>query len=370
MNNAERLDVLYRDKVVGVLFYDNGRLYFRYGDEWLENGFSVSPLKLPLKRELFCADGLKFDGLFGVFADSLPDGWGTRLAIRALAKRGIRYEDLSPLAKLSYVGPDGLGALTYRPSHIASRQDHEDDYEKIALAALEFEDTANPESIDTLFLKGGSSGGARPKAHLVLDGEEWIVKFRERNDPFDIGRMEYEYNLAARECGVEVPDFRLLPSSNCEGYFASKRFDRKNGKRIHVLSLAGLLENPRDIPNLDYVTYLQAAAFVTASQEEVMKAYRIAVFNVLAGNRDDHSKNFGFVYDEDRTAYVVSPAFDLTYVDPMREHEMSCCGNGNPGVEDLLALAKKAKLSARWAKTVVDKTEAVVRDRLAPWTCK
>ncbi|MFA6861973.1 MAG: HipA domain-containing protein [Bacilli bacterium] len=137
-------------------------------------------------------------------------------------------------------------------------------------------------NIDEIFSMSGSTGGERPKAHLTIDGKEWIVKFREREDTKWMGRMEYEYNMAAKKCGIEVADFSLLPSKICEGYFASKRFDRLNGKRIHMISLAGLVEIPHDDPVLDYVSYLQATLFICQSQEEVIKAFRLACFNVFA----------------------------------------------------------------------------------------
>lgn len=367
MAQNERLTVCYKGKEIGFLSRKDGAIYFSYSSWWLKNGFSISPRSLPLEEKAFRAPGFHFDGLFGVFADSLPDGWGTRLAIRLLAKRGISYERLSPLEKLAYVGADGLGALSYVPSHALKNDDWSGEYESLALAAMEFCEKEGSPDLDVLFAKGGSSGGARPKAHLRIGGEEWIVKFREKKDPRSIGRMEYEYALAAKECGIPVPECRLLPSSTCDGYFASKRFDRIGGRRVHVISLGGLLETPHYVPNLDYVTFLQATAFISKSMEEMLKAYRLACFNILAHNRDDHSKNFSFLYDEAKGSYILAPAYDLTYTPSILEHEMSCCGSGNPTESDLLALAQKTGIPYQKAREILNQVKQVVQARLGGW---
>ena len=367
MNEGLGLKVLFEGREVGTLTQKGGPIYFTYSLEWLKEGFSISPRSLPLEKKVFQAKGLYYEGLFGVFADSLPDAWGIRLAVKELAKRGIDYGNLPALEKLRYVGKDGLGGLSYQPSFRLEEQ-KEEDYEKIAMAALAFSDEGKTLDLDILFEKGSSSGGARPKAHLSLEDGEYIVKFRERKDPLFLGKMEYEYNLAAKECGVLVPECHLLPSSHFEGYFASKRFDRlKDGRRVHVLSLGGLLEAPHYLANLDYVTFLQATAFITNSSQEVLKAFRLACFNIFSGNKDDHSKNFSFFYDEEKQAYLLSPAYDLTFTPFQKEHEMTCCGNGNPNEEDLLLLAKKMNIPEKKAKTIIQQIKDVVSKQLTKW---
>lgn len=358
------LDVLYGSRLIGKLIKDErGRCAFSYAKSWLLDGFSISPISLPLSEKVFVADPIKFEGIFGVFHDSLPDGWGTLTAIKALRKQGVSYLDLPPLERLCYLGQDALGALCYRPSLGGTRANIDEDYDSIALSMMKLIEDESTD-LDTLFALSGSTGGARPKGHMLVNDEEWIVKFRTKTDPLWIGRMEYDYALAAKEAGIDVPDVALFPSSLCEGYFAVKRFDRKGGKRIHVISLSGLLESPHDQPFLDYVAYLQATAFVCKSEEQVLKAFRLACFNVLAHNLDDHAKNFAFLFDEQRKAYVVSPAFDLTFTPNQKVHEMTCAGEELPTEENLRKLYRAVHLPSKKAEAIIREVRSVVYRRL------
>ena len=359
--------VMYGDLEVGRMRDESGRYTFAYSRDWLAKGFSISPLSLPLEDRAFTVKDNYFNGLFGVFADSLPDGWGTYAAIKALRSKGISYLNLDPLQKLSLIGEDGLGALHYLPSDgICSRTD-ERDLDTICRECMSILDEDRDVDLDDVFVRAGSTGGARPKVNHCMGGEEWIVKFRERRDPSSAGRMEYEYNLAAKECGIDVPEVMLIPSKTCDGFFASKRFDRVNGRRVHMVTLGGLLEVPHDLPLLDYHTFLQATGFVTHSQAEIEKAFRLACFNILAGNLDDHSKNFAYLYSESKKGYVLSPAYDLTRTPNLREHEMTCMGEGSPTVDDLTALADAVRIPKRKASGVISMVEKVVGERLSEW---
>ena len=361
------IQVMYGKREVGRIKNESGILYFAYSKEWLNDGFSISPRSLPLEDKVFSQTNGRFGGLFGVFADSLPDGWGTYTAIRALRKRGISYLDLDPLEKLSLIGEDGLGALRYLPPSDAWNDPQEKDLDTICRECMSLIEDEKDVDLDDIFRRAGSTGGARPKVNYTIDGEEWIVKFRERRDPEWIGRMEYEYNRAAEACGITVPESRLIPSGICEGYFASRRFDRDGGRRIHMITLGGLLEVPRDMPLLDYHSFLQATGFITKSQEEVVKAFRLACFNILSRNMDDHSKNFAYLYSEECGGYVLSPAYDLTRTINQKEHEMTCMGEGNPDKNDLLALADKVRIPKRTAAEIIEMTENTVKDRLSEW---
>ncbi len=352
---------------VGRLRKDSGTIYFAYSRQWLSNGFSISPRSLPLEDRVFSPRKDYFGGLFGVFSDSLPDGWGTFIAVRALRKRGISYLDLDPLDRLAIIGDDGLGALRYEP---AVRYDSDLPLEDLDAACRECNrlmDGEDTERLDEIFSMAGSTGGARPKANCIIDGEEWIVKFRERRDPEDVGRMEYEYNMAAKECGIDVPDVRLLPSEEYGGFFASKRFDRIGGRRAHMITLGGLLEAPKEMPLLDYTAFLRATGYVTNSPPEVFKAYRLACFNILAGNCDDHSKNFAYLYSPERRGYILAPAYDLTRTPWMKEHEMTCMGSGTPGEDELIALATEFRISENKARATIDTVRDVIRRRLSEW---
>ena len=101
--------------------------------------------------------------------------------------------------------------------------------------------------------------------------------------------------------------------------------------------------------------------------EEMLKAYRLACFNILAHNRDDHSKNFSFLYDEAKGSYILAPAYDLTYTPSILEHEMSCCGSGNPTESDLLALAQKTGIPYQKACEILNQVKQVVQARLGGW---
>lgn len=211
---------------------------------------------------------------------------------------------------------------------------------------------------------GGSSGGARPKVFYRIDDEEWIVKFPSSVDKPNIGEQEYLYSLCAKRCGIEMPETRLLPSTYNAGYFAVKRFDRERKKRIHMVSVSGLIETSHRIPNLDYHILMQLTMRITKSYEEIEKMYRLMCFNVFAHNRDDHSKNFSFVYKGGK--WKVSPAYDLTYSNSIGgEHATTVNGNGiNPGRDDILEVARKVKFDRRSAIRIAKEVEEIVREDL------
>jgi len=360
------LRVMFGGNEVGRLRYGSGVAYFAYSREWLRDGFPISPRSLPLEDRLFKGRTNYFEGLPGVFADSLPGGWGMLTAVKALAKRGIDYRSLNPLEKLSYTGRDAKGALSYEPAGCDWDTAPLSDPDELCMECISIIEEGAAD-MDGIFRRAGSTGGARPKVNAVIDGDEWIVKFRERHDPGSIGRMEFEYNEAAARCGIDVPDHRLLGSEMCDGYFASRRFDREAGKRVHMISLSGLLEVPSDMPLLDYVSLLQATRYVTRSQAEVVKAFRLSCFNVLAKNFDDHPGNFSFLYLPNEGRYVLSPAYDLTRTPDMREHHMTCTGNPLPGEKELFALASEMNIPRSQAAEIVSLVSDVVSNDLAEW---
>ena len=275
IGEVKKSTVKYNGRTVGYLAVVDGGIAFQYDAEWLKDGFSVSPFSLPLKGDVFIDRKDNFEGLYGVFHDSLPDGWGELLVSRMCAKKGVNYEKLNPLTKLSLIGGNGLGGLNYEPTQAvetgASHFDLEELAEEANAVLSDTEKTVG--DLDGLYLAGGSSGGARPKAHLRIDGEEWIVKFPCRIDPPDVGLMEYEANAAAKKCGLDVNEFKLFPSKKCGGYFGVKRFDRKERKRVHVVSLSSLLETTHRIPNLDYVHLFQVIENICADKHDLYEAF-------------------------------------------------------------------------------------------------
>ena len=280
-DTTKGLEVLLAGKRVGRLARTSrGLVAFQYDRDWLVGGYSINPYSLPLSDEVFVPDWQPFDGLFGAFHDSLPDGWGALLLDRKLRQEGLDPSDVDALDRLAIVGASGRGALTYRPQ-------------------AEFSLEKVPGDLDAVYAAGGSSGGARPKAFVQDDEGSWIVKFPSGMDPRGIGVLEYEYALAARACGIRVPEVKLFPSSTCEGFFGTKRFDvTEDGGRRHMLSASAIVEVSHRIPALDYESLFQISSFLTGSQDEARQLFLLMCFNVFAHNRDDHSNNFSWLCDD------------------------------------------------------------------------
>jgi Uncharacterized protein related to capsule biosynthesis enzymes len=368
VKTADRIEVFFDGKKVGTMVpYQKRLTAFEYSDEWLRDGFSISPFSLPLQAGVKIAKADPFDGIFGIFADSLPDGWGRLLVDRMLRKAGERPEEIDPFSRLSIVGASGKGALEFKPVYNLQTAERTDDLDHLAEECRKILQTEDSGDLDTLFAMGGSSGGARPKVTIRLGGEDWIVKFPSSGDPADIGFMEYEYNLCAKACGIEIPEVRLFPSDLCHGYFGCKRFDRiktpLKEKKIHTASVSALLETSHRIPSLDYSSLLALTWQLTKQAEEVEKMFTLMCFNVFAHNRDDHSNNFSFVYDG---SWRLSPAYDLTYSNSVcGEHATTVAGEGkNPTINDILSVAKKAGIKESIAKQTAEKIQETVNKRL------
>ena len=370
MNRLNKLEVFYHERNVGTMaLYQNRLAAFEYDKDWLADGFSISPFSLPLEKKVFMPKIDPFEGVFGVFADSLPDGWGRLLVDRLMTQNGINPYEIGSLDRLAIVGNSGMGALTYHPVITMENNQDEKSLDEIALECEKILSTETCDNLDFLFSKGGSSGGARPKILTKVEDEDWIIKFPTSYDSNDIGRQEYDYAMCARECGIEMENVRLFSSNRCKGYFGTKRFDRtgdRKNNRIHMVSASGLLETSHRIPNLDYHILMQLTLKLTKSMEECEKLYRLMCFNVYAHNRDDHSKNFTYLYDENEDRWKLSPAYDLTYSNSIGgEHATTVNGNGaNPGLEDILAVAKKIGLNTTNAKETALDIRACVNKQL------
>lgn len=361
INNIEKIIVKYNGKIVGYLAQlDNLKIGFQYDDEWVKNGFSISPFSLPLGNKVYTNTKDTFNGLFGVFADSLPDGWGELLFRRNAAKNGINADRLSPLTRLSLISNNGLGALTYEPSQY-NEEGFKFDLDKVASdAAKLYEDEMDSVNFDRVYSLGGSSGGARPKVHIKDGNDFWIVKFPCRIDPPKVGVLEFQVNKLAKDCGININEHKLFQSKVCDGYFGAKRFDRQGDKRVHTISLSALLETTHRIPNLDYLHLFQVIQNICKDKSDLYEAYKRMCFNVLLPNRDDHGKNFAFVYDEQKDCYKLSPAYDITLTKNKVEHEMTVNGNGLPSEKDLLEVAKIQKLSIEECKKIIEKIKKTI----------
>lgn len=361
---------------VGKLAFSERQILFQYDASFLSSGLQISPFHLPLKPEVVRGDPTVFEGLFGVFNDSLPDGWGRLLLDRHMTKLGINHENLTALDRLTYVGHRGMGALVYEPDHGPEKTSSEAlSLDRLAQESRDVLDGVPKKVLEELLSLGGSPQGARPKVMVgvkkdkksIIHGAEdlpkgydhWLVKFVSSHDPEDNGTIEYAYSLMAKEAGVHMPETYLFPAKKGAGYFGVKRFDREGNKRIHLHTASGLLHADHRIPALDYKDILKAAWVLTKSMTEVEALFRIAVFNVMAHNRDDHSKNFSFLMRPDGT-WLAAPAYDLTFSSsPGGEHNTTVMGEGKaPTAEHLLQLA--GEFDIKKADSIIEEVSSAV----------
>ncbi|MBP5684167.1 MAG: type II toxin-antitoxin system HipA family toxin [Bacilli bacterium] len=357
-----KINVLYHDKKVGTIAFIDGKYCFQYADEWINNGFSISPLSLPLKKELFIPKKSYFDGLFGVFYDSLPDSWGRLLMNRYLKKKGIK--NIDSLYMLSCVGKEGMGALEYIPSNNEEYNEviDLDYYQDLANKVLDNEEV----DITTFYKLAGSSGGARPKLLANIDGVDWIIKFQSKYDIDNAGLVEYEYALACKKIGINMPNFKLFNSKTNKGYFGIERFDRVNSRKIHMISVSALLEVDFNTPSIDYNDLFKLTKFLTINNnEDINQLFYRMCFNVYAHNLDDHTKNFSYIYDENLKRYKLSPAYDMTFSNTYYgEHTTSVNNKGKDITDDdLLTVGIKAGIKKDEALKMLNKvTEVVNKD--------
>jgi serine/threonine-protein kinase HipA len=357
MKNIDKIIVKYHGVEVGTLSLtpDNRLCAFEYNKNWLMEGFSISPLELPLKPGLFVAKPQPFNGNFGIFEDSLPDGYGRYLLHKTLLKEGVDDRNLSALDKLSLVGNGGMGALTYEPRTRVKMEEGRCDFDALQAKALEVLQEQQDNDAGLLLYNSGNSGGCRPKAIFSDDEGHWLVKFRHIYDPKDMGQQEYRYNEVARKCGINVPDFKLVGGK----YFATKRFDlTSSGERVHMATAGGLLCVSLSNPVLDYSNLLALTGYLTQSSKDVEEMYRRMVFNYLTDNKDDHCKNFSFIVKKDgqgKWCWHLAPAYDLTLcADGYNgQHATSVNGSGKPTIQDFIAVGTKIKITENKCREII-----------------
>lgn len=372
-----RLDFGKKPISVGRLAARNNQIYFEYDVDFLKRNLSLSPLRLPLERGLKIFDRGLFEGLSGLFNDSLPDGWGRLLLDRSLREKGIIPSELTPLDRLAHVGTTGMGALIYEPDYHESKKINKINLDVLASTSQQVFDGSAKDVLFTLLALNGSSAGARPKVMIGVDkhkknimhGEHvlpnnythWLVKFCNRQDGEDAGAIEYVYSLMARAAGLTMTDTHLFPAKNGSGYFATQRFDREKNKRVHMHTVCGLLHSDFRSPSLDYEDLLALTSMLTRDIQNVENMFRQAVFNVLSHNRDDHAKNFSFLMDASGE-WKLSPAYDLTFSSgPGGEQSTMVLGSGKKiSRDDLIQLGLRAKLDSTIIKEIIDQTQAAL----------
>ena len=369
MINIDKLTVSYHDRAVGTMSLtpDNKLCVFEYCPEWLVDGFSISPLELPLKKGVFIAKPTPFYGDFGVFEDSLPDGYGRYLLHKILLKQGVNDMNLSVLDRLSLVGNGGMGALYYQPSTPIEQEYESCDFDILQQKALDVLKEKSDDDAELLFFNSRNSGGCRPKALFEDEEGHWMVKFRHTYDPQDMGLQEFHYNEVARRCGIDVPDFKLVNNK----YFTTKRFDiTETSERIHVVTAGGLLCIPLSEPILDYSNLLALTGFITQSPKDVEEMFRRMVFNYLTDNKDDHCKNFSFSCRKNKDGkwqWRLAPAYDLTLCTAgyNGEHATSVNNSGKPTYEDMITVGVKTKMKEKRCHEIIEEVRSNVGDLLS-----
>jgi serine/threonine-protein kinase HipA len=368
-----------QERVVGQLAETGSRragerVVFEYDPGFLLDPLWLSPFKLPPQPGLIEHRDYAFGPIFGLFDDSLPDGWGLLLMDRFFQQRGSALAEVSVLDRLAYLGTRTMGALTYHPP--ADPGDHQAqilDLHEMARASQQVLEGTAGEVLPQLLRAGGSPGGARPKVLVgvrgdaILSGEDdlppgythWIVKLQARQDASDVGTGELAYSLMARDAGIVMPPARLFKTPQGERFFGVERFDRQGNRRYHVHTFGNLIHANFRIPSCDYRQFLEVTRILTRNHQDVLEGYRRMVFNVLTHNRDDHVKNFAFRL-ADEGNWELAPAYDLVFSPgPGGEHTMTIAGEGRaPARSHLLQLAGPAGLSSSEAESILDEVAA------------
>ncbi len=382
METIKKIDVLLKfseeEVSLGQMVLDGKDVPFKYNGQYLNTGTNISPLKLNFDDSIQVATKNPFDGLFGVFADSLPDAWGQLLMRRVLSQKGIAIEQLSVLDRLSLLGDNTSGALIYRPTeNQATTPFSIVDLDEVNSSVQDLIQGESTEIVDQLFHLGGSPGGARPKIYagycpdhdqlrygqVVLPDnfQHWMVKFAAKVDAPDIANIEMAYFRMAREAKIDMMDSRLLTGKSGNKYFATKRFDRIGNNRLHMISAAGMFHDDFERSQMDYGTLMHETYNLLNNHSVVEEILRRAAFNVFAHNRDDHSKNFAFLMDSSGK-WKFAPAYDLTFSSSSHGmHSTTCARNGvNPGTKELMLLADH--FSVNRGEKIIQEVKEVVRE--------
>lgn len=364
------------ERVVGKLAQTGRRVFFEYDPDFLRDPLWLSPFKLPPEPGLIEHRDRDFGPLFGLFDDSLPDGWGLLLMDRFFEQQGTALAEVSALDRLAYLGTRTMGALTYHPPSEPTDDDARIlDLGEMARASEQVIAGTAKEVLPQLLRAGGSPGGARPKVLVGVRGDEilsgeaelppgfshWIVKFSAREDPPDAGTVELAYSEMAKEAGIAMPATRLFETGEGERFFGVERFDRQGDRRRHVHTFGNLIHADFRIPSCDYGQLLEVTRILTRNHQDVLECYRRMAFNVASHNRDDHVKNFAFRLTE-AGEWELAPAYDLVFAPgPGGEHSMTVAGEGrSPRRSHLLRLAEAAGISNGEVESILDEVAAAV----------
>ncbi len=392
----QSLDVyLWNRKVGSLVAYKEkyaSKVCFYFDKDYIKDGYDLAPLRASIKETavqlgmpVYGEDDKMFGGLPSFIADSLPDYWGNKVFNEWAKINRIKSHDLSSLDRLAYIGRRGLGALEFLPPtaenmESAFKVEIEDLY-SLAQMALEeakgFKAEIHPDlMIESLFKVGTSAGGRRPKAiiNVNLDTNEcysgqvatplagftpMLIKFDEHIS-MPSTRIEYSFYLMAVDVGMNMMPSRLIKSKDAV-HFLTERFDRRNNEKVHIQTLAAM--NP--FAN-SYEDMFDVACRIGITPPELRQLFLSMTMNVLAGNVDDHNKNYSFMMDKDGVWHI-TPIYDFTFtVDPsapryINRHSMTVNDrNDDIGRRDLLEVAKRYDIKC--ADILIDKCLNIVRN--------
>ncbi|MBK8452114.1 MAG: type II toxin-antitoxin system HipA family toxin [Thiofilum sp.] len=367
---------------VGQLTQNRQGIFFQYAPEYLDHYTSLSPFNLRFDASIQLAPKRPHGGLHGVFADSLPDGWGLMLMDRVFRQVGVLPHQVTPLDRLAFIGQNGMGALEYEPvSDLASSSTETLNISELGLQAQALFE-GQTKIVLAALVQAGSSGGARPKAQLYLDPDQpelcsttpkqgmrpYLVKFTSSHLPLghEESLCEAAYLTMAKQAGINTQAWQLLPApptSGAKAWLALERFDcTKQGGRLHLHSAAGLLDANFREPSLDYEDLIKASSVLCKEEQVGQEQFRRAIFNLFALNQDDHAKNWAFLMD-DKGQWLPSPFYDVTFSpNPYGEHATAYGGYGkNPPLKALQHLATIAGL-ANWqaAQLIIHEVTEVI----------
>jgi serine/threonine-protein kinase HipA len=393
-------------QTVGALAYqpESGLCAFEYDPAWIRTGIEISPIRLPLSNRIYQFPTLPratYHGLPGAFADTLPDDFGNAVIDAWLARNGRDRDSFNALERLLYTGKRGMGALEYAPSMDrslnATRVLELDSLVAMAQSVLDQRSQVDrhlqgeeQQALAAIFQVGTSAGGARAKAvvginaarteirsgqvELPVGFEHYLLKFdgvvehaqgRETfGDPQGFGRMEYGYYLMAKAAGINISPCELLLEGE-RAHFMTKRFDRQGNQKIHYQSLCAMDHADYKTPGgYSYEQLFSLMRTLRLNKAQGLELYRRMVFNIVARNQDDHTKNFGFIL-ADRQRWELAPAFDIAFSykpgSPwVNAHQLSLNGKRDDfTVQDLLSPATSFLKEAR---SIIDEVVTTVAE--------
>lgn len=361
---------------LATLAEDAGRiLLFEYSPEALRQGLELSPLHLALRTAAYPGSRQPFDGLPGLIADALPDGWGMLLMDRVFRKLGRDPALVSPLERLAFIGERAMGALGFEPAQGGKLTRHDISLLDVAQQIDRLTAGSSRAVLNELVLLGGSPHGARPKAlvdfdpsigHMQTGGtgtpatEPWLIKFPARGEHPEACAVEELYARLARASGIEMPPSRHFPLNRKLAAFGVKRFDREGGMRVPLHTLAGALHADHRQPSVDAIDFLRLTRRMTGDVREILKSFERCIFNLAFNNRDDHARNFSYRLGRDRR-WRLSPAYDLTFNEGLRgHHQMAYAGETRTPTRDhLLSMATQGGIAHATAIASIKRIAAV-----------